>query len=135
MITVDYKSTGTLLSEYIVTNLKIKYIGVKPDFIRRLADLRTALLHRDIDLTNIDTSERFSLIKKEFNELEKVHEEIWLAVEDTVKLRNADDFETVKQSGYAALKVFELNVVRVNLTRVMDEKLGENSVSYLEKSY
>lgn len=135
MITIDYKSTGTLLNEFITANLKYKYIGAKPAFAQRIEDIHTALANRNI--TFYGNCPLFDLVRPEFTQLETVLDELWWAVEETIKLRNADkdDFELIKAAGYAALKAFELNATRCDLIRDMDAKLGESGVTFLEKSY
>lgn len=135
MITIDYKSTGTLLNEFITANLKYKYIGAKPAFAQRIEDIRDALSRRHMYI--IDASPQFQLVKAEYDKLEVVLNDLWWAVEETIKLRNAnkDDYDLIKAAGYAALKAFELNATRCDLIRDMDAKLGESGVTFLEKSY
>lgn len=133
MITIDYKSTGTLLNEFITANLKYKHIGAKPAFAQRIEDIRTALENRGMTFD----SALFEQVKEEFEKLEVVLNDLWWAVEETIKLRNADkdDYDLIKAAGYAALKAFELNATRCDLIRDMDAKLGESGVTFLEKSY
>lgn len=135
MITIDFKSTGMLLNEYITAGLKFKYIGSKPEFKQRILDIIQALEKRDIIFH--DEESKLKIIKEDYNKLKEVLENLWWAVETTILLRkaNQDDIDTIKKSGYAALAVFELNAERCNIVRQMDEKLGEQHITFLEKSY
>lgn len=136
MITIDYKSTGTLLNEFITANLKFKYIGEKPEFRQRIEDLTEALSKRDVHFTTAGT-DRFNLVAEEFSDLEVILDKLWWAVEASIKLRDADrnDLEAIKTLGFASVEAFELNAERCNIIRDMDNKLGEGHVTFLEKSY
>lgn len=130
MLPIDYKSTGTLYSELITAELKRKYIEEKPAFVQRVNDLVHALEQRDAW-----NSLTFDTIAPLFSKLQEVLEQLWWTVEATIKLRNADDIDTIKAAGYAALKAFELNATRCDIIRDIDAALGESAVTFLEKSY
>lgn len=134
-MSIEQKSTGTLLGEFITACLKLKYMGDKSLIAKRVIDLGHALNNRSITVYSNET--KFSLIEKEYKLLAGILDELWWAVEDTIVLRKADpnDMETIKKAGYAALKAFELNAKRCQIIQQIDRILGEEEFTFLEKSY
>lgn len=131
MITIDYKSTGTLLNELATATLKYKYIGPKPEFKQRIVDLTKALNSRRA------IRDKYHDARNLFLHLQLILEELWWAVEETIKLRHADpdDAIAIKNAGFAALRAFELNKQRTDTIREMDAIFGEAHITFLEKSF
>lgn len=134
-MSIEIKSTGTLIDEAITTSLKVMYIKDNVENTKRYSLLVQVIVRR---LENINPGIRESLDKL-WQELSKTLENCWDAQEEVMKYNNIEqeeyDPDSYTNCALAAIKAQKLNAQRNRLIRQIDALLGEQEFSQLEKSY
>lgn len=134
---IELKSTGTLIDEYLTTELKVKYIG-GDEVINRLGLLYKIIEYR-LKCNGIPSN-----LKELVNKLSNVLSDCWDAQEIVMKYndidyeqicRNEDYFAKIVLLAMSAVNAQRLNAKRNKLIREIDELLGESDFTQLEKSY
>lgn len=121
---ITKKSTGTLIDEYFTTELKIEFIGRKDEFKHRLELLENSLVLRlEKHKTRKDIA---PLTTRLANTLRRC----WVAQDNIMEADNHDPY-----IGQYAKEAQRLNAERNRLIREIDELLGEDEFTQLEKSY
>lgn len=132
-MSIELKSTATLIDELITTELKMIHFG-KDRLQERFEMLDTAITHRlsrHTDAAKLHTLGILTLNLKETNLA------CWNAQETVM----SHDLETSSNPDVnlivatAAKMAQKLNAQRNNIIREMDDLLGESQYSQLEKSY
>ena len=138
---IEIKSIGTLIDEDITTDLKIKYVGEKPEFLQRKRLLTHAINER-LKQTDINIFMVGSLIAErlypKIELLRNTLEKCWLEQEKVMNLSNdyCDiELDCYKDIALAAINAQKLNAKRNLLIRQIDDLLGESKFTQLEKSY
>lgn len=134
-MSIEIKSTGTLIDEAITTSLKVMYIKDNVENTKRYSLLVQVIVRR---LENINPGIRESLDKL-WQELSKTLENCWDAQEEVMKYNNIEqdeyDLDNYTNCALAAIKAQKLNAQRNRLIRQIDELLGEQEFTQLGKSY
>lgn len=136
-MSIDYKSTATLMNELITTRLKIKNMGPKEPFLKREKDLIEALGKRPNWIIKLD------LIIDDLNILSRILDNLWWEQEVLYQMINYDfqeelgdqDPRDLLDMAQAGINSILLNRERSELTRKIDSVLGEESTTVLEKSW
>jgi hypothetical protein len=124
-MSVELKSTGTLIDEFITTTLKIDHFGKDTALIERLDKLDTAIAKR----VSRHPKSKYPAMSLMVLELRSVLKKCWDAQELVMK---GFDNQTVAM---AAQEAQRLNAERNKLIRKIDEELNEAQYTQLEKSY
>lgn len=136
-MSIELKSTGFLIDEYLTTELKLDHFGKTPEILLRLEQLDVAIQRR---LKNTNGNRR---IVELYFELKKVLKLCWDAQEivmsadlDWEKIIKDDSYYyRVIEIGIAAKDAQKFNAQRNKLIREIDTLLGESQYTQLEKSY
>ncbi len=123
---IEFKSTGTLIDEFLTSRIKIEKMGWSEERAKRRSDLAGAVGKRLSGADDEKYSKVFTLVTK----LNDVLKECWEA-QDEVMGRDQHD-ELV---GYFAKHAQCLNTLRNGYIRHIDDLLGESEYTQLEKSY
>lgn len=135
MFDIEYKSTGTLLDEYITTALKWNALRLEEKDAsaaeQRLAELQLAINYRVPDK---------ELIEPVVVQLAEVLKECWDAQEVTREFSQGDiddDYlaDNAVRIARAGIRAQVTNAQRNKLIRQIDELLGEQHRGQLEKTY
>lgn len=132
---IEYKSTGTLLDEYITAALKWNALRLEnrdtSAVEQRLAELQLAINYRVADKSQIEPV---------VVQLAEVLKECWDAQEVTREFVGVDDdddwiADNAMRIARAGIKAQVTNAQRNKLIRQIDEILGEQHRGQLEKTY
>lgn len=126
-MSIELKSTATLIDELITVELKMIHFG-KDKLQERYEMLDAAIsrrLKRHSDVDKLHTLSVLTLNLKEINSA------CWKAQETVMKW----DLNVPIVVAEAAKEAQRLNAKRNNIIREMDDLLGESQYTQLEKSY
>lgn len=135
---IELKSTGTLIGELITTALKIDHMGEKPEFLSRRNELTNVIntrLQKTIPECTIN-SVGYALGELVFD-LSTILSNLWDEQEVLYKFRKDapktnEEYKSCAEAGINSLK---LNAKRSELIIQIDKFLGEESTTFLEKSF
>lgn len=129
-MSIELKSTASLIDELIVCELKMKHFG-KDMLQERYEMLDAAVTKRLSRHTDIDKLHTLAILTLN---LKQTNMKCWNAQEVVMKHPTLD-VNVAWVVAKAAIQAQKLNAIRNSLIREMDELLGENQYTQLEKSY
>lgn len=138
---IEVKSTGTLIDENITTDLKMEYIGEKPEFINRKNKLGKAINKRLLEIDPEIYTNKSTLGVKLYeltSLLATILRECWKAQDIIMDYSNREYYlepDTHKLIAEAAVLAQRKNAERNKIIRQIDYLLDEEDYSQLEKSY
>lgn len=124
-MSIELKSTGFLIDELLITEIKLKHFG-STAVQERYDMLNQAIAKRLSRHNDKDKAHTLSIL---ILNLKRVNQECWDAQETVMK-----EYAAVKVAT-AAKEAQKLNAKRNSLVREIDELLGEGQYSQLGKSY
>lgn len=137
-MSIELKSTGFLIDEYLTTELKLDHFGKTPEILLRLEQLDVCIQRR-LKHTKVNKE----LVRLYF-QLKEVLKLCWDAQEVVMKysrneylLIHGDNVneDALVECAYAAIDAQRYNARRNQLIREIDTLLGESQYTQLEKSY
>lgn len=128
-MSIELKSTATLIDELLTAEIKLKHFG--SDTVQeRYNMLDIAIKSR---LSRHNDKDKFHTLSVLILKLKRVNQDCWDA-QERVMLRE-DTIEDTIEIATAAKQAQKLNAQRNNIIREIDDLLGESQYSQLEKSY
>lgn len=126
-MSIELKSTASLIDELCITELKMVHFG-KDKLQERYEMLDAAISRRLKRHTDADKLHTLSILTLN---LKHINGKCWDAQEEVMK----GDLTEPLVVAMAAKQAQNLNAVRNNVIREIDDLLGESQYSQLEKSY
>ena len=132
-MSIEYKSTGSLIDEMITTLLKTTKTTKNKEENERRWNLLSDAISKRFEKSPVPIYDE--RVVDLWQELSETLEACWDAQETVMEFTKPLDCDAAMWVGNAAIDAQDLNAKRNRLIRELDELLGESDYTQLEKSY